>query len=259
MTELRSIYNYSDDNGNVIECAQPLDKDVHIIFRGKNNRLVLKDGAKPSPITIMFDCDHGYCELGKTAYKGQIRVGHHCQVIIGDGVTCTFSCYISTAEYTSVIVGDDCMIASGNEIRTDDAHPIFSIKTGERINMPKSIRLGRHVWLGARAAVLGGSEIGDGSVIGYASIVKGVFPNNCVIAGTPAKVVRKDIAWERPHLNLTKPYFKPDASTITKSNFWNETIDPPLIDLSRGVKVESKPHSAPLLTRLFQRLQASLK
>lgn len=230
MIELSKIYNYSDDKGNVIECIQPLDKDVKVIFRGVNNRLVLKDGARPSPVTIMFDCDNGYCEFGRNTYKGNIRVGHHCKVFIGDGVTCTFGCYISTAEHTSVTIGDDCMIASGNEIRTDDAHPIFNVKTGERLNMPKSIRLGKHVWLGARAAVLGGSTIGDGSVIGYASVVKGSFPNNCIIAGVPAKVVRRDIAWERPHLNLSKPYFKPDASAISKSPYWEETIDIPPVE-----------------------------
>jgi hypothetical protein len=36
----------------------------------------------------------------------------------------------------------------------------------------------------------------------------------------PARVIRTDIAWERPHLSLAKPYYKPDASTITKSPYW---------------------------------------
>lgn len=230
MIELDNIFNYSDENGNTIECVQPLDKGVKVIFRGSNNKLVLKDGAKPSQSTIMFDCDNGYCEFGKTAYKGNIRIGHHCKVIIGNGVTCTYPCYISTAEYTTVEVGEDCMIASANEIRSDDAHPIFNVKTGERINMPKSIRIGNHVWIGAHAAILGGTQIGDGSVVGYASVVKGSFPNNCIIAGTPAKIVRKDIAWERPHLNLAKPYFKPDASAVKKSAYWHETIDHPPVE-----------------------------
>ena len=117
------------------------------------------------------------------------------------------------------------MIASGNQIRTDDAHPIFNIETGERINMPSSISIGNHVWIGIRAVILGGTTIGDGSVIGMGSIVKDQFPNNCILVGTPAKIVRRDVAWERPHLTLSKPFYKPDASFVKKSPYWNKTIE----------------------------------
>jgi hypothetical protein len=125
-----------------------------------------------------------------------------------------------------VEIGDDCMIASRNEIRADDAHPIFSVETGRRTNMPRSIHIGAHVWLAAGAVVLGGSRIGSGSVVGLGSIVKGAVPNNCVVAGSPARVVRRDCAWERPHLSLTKPYLKPDASSVRKSRYWAMTGDP---------------------------------
>jgi acetyltransferase-like isoleucine patch superfamily enzyme len=73
--------------------------------------------------------------------------------------------------------------------------------------------------------ILGGSSIGDGSVVGLGSIVKGSFPNNCILAGSPAKTVRRDIAWERPHLTLNKPFYKPDASCVKKSDYWNKTVD----------------------------------
>lgn len=117
------------------------------------------------------------------------------------------------------------MIASSVEIRSDDAHPIFDIESENRINNSEPIIIGEHVWIGARATLLAGSNIGDGCVIGLGSIVKGFFPNNVIIAGVPARLIKKDIAWERPHLNLTKPYIKDNASTITKSGYWNKTVD----------------------------------
>ncbi|WP_404810826.1 acyltransferase [Actinobacillus pleuropneumoniae] len=92
------------------------------------------------------------------------------------------------------------MFATNNQIRTDDAHPIYDVNTGKRVNMSKDIQIGDHVWIGYGATILSGSAIGSGSVIGAGSIVRNKFPNNCVIAGTPAKVVKKDIFWERPLL-----------------------------------------------------------
>lgn len=85
--------------------------------------------------------------------------------------------------------------------------------------------IGDHVWFADQAVALGGARVGDGSVIGFRSIVTSRIPNNCIAVGSPAKVVRKNIAWERPHLSKVKPYYKPDASTVKKSKFWNLTDD----------------------------------
>lgn len=225
MPTLTKIEKYQDDKGNAVICDKTIDAHIKVVFTGSNNTLVVKSDAKVSNLSIQFDCDNGRCEIGNNAFKGSIRVGHHCTVKIGDAVTCTNGCYISTAEHSSVEIGDDCMIASGNEIRADDAHPIFDVETGERVNMPKSIKIGNHVWLGVRAVVLGGSQIGDGSVLGYGSILKGKIPNNCIAAGVPARVVKKNIAWEKPHLTLAKPYYKPNAGSIQKSRYWNMTVE----------------------------------
>jgi len=132
---------------------------------------------------------------------------------------------ISAVEYSEITIGDDCMFASQNEIKTDDSHPIFDVRTGKRINMPKSIKIGNHVWLARRAVVLGGTSIGDGSVIGYNAIAKGKIPNNCIAVGTPTRVTKRDIALERPHLSASKPYDKPDKDSIPHSEYWNLTVE----------------------------------
>lgn len=83
------------------------------------------------------------------------------------------------------------------------------------------------MWFGAQAVALAGADVGDGSVIGFRSIVNKKIPNNCIAVGSPAKVVRRNIAWERPHLSFVAPPYKPEASTVTKSEeFWNPTDEP---------------------------------
>ncbi len=45
-----------------------------------------------------------------------------------------------------------------------------------------------------RVNILENAEIGDGSIIGASSLVKGKIPNNCVVAGTPARMIRTDVS-----------------------------------------------------------------
>jgi acetyltransferase-like isoleucine patch superfamily enzyme len=47
-----------------------------------------------------------------------------------------------------------------------------------------------NVWVGAQAGILPGTRIGRNSVVGFGAICAGVFPENAVIAGNPAKIVK---------------------------------------------------------------------
>ena len=59
------------------------------------------------------------------------------------------------------------------------------------------ILIGNHVWIGYQACILGGSQINNGSIIGARSVINGIIPNNCIAVGQNARIVRKDIYWER--------------------------------------------------------------
>ena len=231
MRTLTTLEAYSDDDGNVIVSEQTYDSRIVITFRGRNNRILVAPGAKIEELRVEFDCDNGTLRLGHNRrVKGglwAIRVGQDATVAIGNNVSCTNICGISAVEGVTVRIGHDVMIATDTHIRADDGHPIFDVRTGKRVNPARSISIGNHVWLGIGAVVLAGGQIGDGSVIGWGSIVTGTIPNNCVAVGRPARVKRRDIAWERPHLALVKPYYKPDASTVRKSKYWNLTAVEP--------------------------------
>ena len=54
-----------------------------------------------------------------------------------------------------------------------------------------------HVWIGIRVTVLYNTLSGDGSIIGAESLVKSKIPNNCIAAGNPAKVIKKNVTWCR--------------------------------------------------------------
>jgi acetyltransferase-like isoleucine patch superfamily enzyme len=227
MVRVTKLAEYTDEQGNTIVYTGAQEPAVKIKFTGSNNRLVVDEKARIASLIVDFDCDNGFVQIGKNlggpAVSAAIRVGQDSTVTLGDGVSMTSVCAMSATEGTTITIGDDVMFASENQVRADDGHPIFDVRTGKRVNVSRSITIGNHVWLARGAVVLGGVTIGDGAVIGYGSIVTKTIPNNCVAAGAPAKVVRRDTAWERPHLSLVKPFYKPDASTVTRSAYWHLT------------------------------------
>lgn len=55
----------------------------------------------------------------------------------------------------------------------------------------KGIVIGNNCWIGAKVTILDGVSIGDSCVIAAGAVVKGEFPDHCIIAGVPAKIIRK--------------------------------------------------------------------
>lgn len=226
MNIISLIDSYSDQRGNRIEYRGAPISGPQVHFRGKNNKLSLDSSVRLTADTVFrFDCNNATIRIGRGlhGFAGFLRVGEDSSILIGDHVTTTSRVIIGSVEGSTVLIGDDCMISGDVQIRSDDEHPIFDVESGARINLSKSVHIGNHVWLGWGARVLGGSSIGDGSVVGFSSIVAGSFPNNCIVAGVPARLKRMNVAWERDHLTLKEPFYKPDASSISKSGYWNTT------------------------------------
>lgn len=223
--------NYEDEKGNKVIAPKELN-NIKIRFKGKNN--ILKIASKSTISNCFFDFtnSNGSCQIGENnntgSFKGFVRIGSSCTVKIGDNVTCTNDMTITTAESTKVIIGNDCMFATGNQIRSDDAHAIYDVTTCQRINISKDIIVGNHVWLAYNAILLGGTQIGNGSVVGLGSIVKGKFPNNCVITGIPARITKRNIAWERP--NVAYSDVSQNIIINKTSEYWNLTYD----DITQG-------------------------
>ena len=92
------------------------------------------------------------------------------------------------------------MFAYDVEVRTSDEHSILDATSGERINLDKSVRIGSHVWFGARSVVLKGVRVGDNSIIATGSIVSRDVGNGVVAGGIPAKEIRDGVTWDRRRL-----------------------------------------------------------
>lgn len=110
----------------------------------------------------------------------RITIGERTRV---NGVSCFCE--------TSISIGSDCIIGSSMLMDTDfhtftePNHVLYgSQKT-------KPIAIGNHVWLCGQSAVLKGCTIGNGSVVGFRALVAKSFPDDVVIAGNPATILKR--------------------------------------------------------------------
>lgn len=113
-----------------------------------------------------------YTDCGKN-----IRVGK--RVFINAG--CCFQ------DQGGIYIGDDCLIGHQVVIATlnhdlDPAH--------RKDLLPKPVKLGNNVWVGAHATILPGVTVGDNAVIAAGAVVTKDVPANTVVAGVPAKVIK---------------------------------------------------------------------
>lgn len=231
MLQRNRLERYEDDHGNEIVYDGDIhEQNIDIRFKGSNNKLIISDTADIRDLLITFAGDNGTIEIGPTAKKRaglrfELRCGHESRIWIGENVGCAGRVFISAVEGVSVTIGADVMFARNIEVRGDDTHPIFDVRTEKRVNPSKSIVVGEHVWIAKHAVVMGGASIGNGSVIGFRSIVTSAIPNNCVAVGAPARVVRRNIAWERPEVVSRRPNEEYPRKGEKSPQYWNVTAD----------------------------------
>ena len=83
-------------------------------------------------------------------------------------------------------------------LRNSDAHSIFDLQTGKRINHASDTVLGEHVWMAHGTTAMKGTRIGAHSIVGaFSAVTGGEYPPNALIAGIPAKVIRTGVIWDR--------------------------------------------------------------
>ena len=76
-------------------------------------------------------------------------------------------------------------------------HPILPELREKVYQYNASVRIGRNCWLGAGVVVLPGVTIGDNAVVAAGSVVIRDVPPDTLVAGNPARVIRKITAADR--------------------------------------------------------------
>jgi acetyltransferase-like isoleucine patch superfamily enzyme len=131
-----------------------------------------------------------------------IRCYEHGKVKIGNYNWTSLRTQIVCANY--VEIGDYCMFGRDVYISDTNEHPIDPVerlnstitfwndRTVNRYHLVDNspVRIGNNVWIGERAIILKGVQIGNNSVIAAGSVVTKDVPENMVVGGNPAKKIK---------------------------------------------------------------------
>jgi acetyltransferase-like isoleucine patch superfamily enzyme len=131
-------------------------------------------------------------KLGRWSWIGdgcKIRA-HEGEVIIGAKSVLGQECTISAFQHISI--GRECIVAD-RVMMIDFDHGVVEVERPIREQgiYKRDLRIGHNVWIGYGACLLRGVTVGDNAVIGTSAVVTADVPNDAVVAGIPAKVIRK--------------------------------------------------------------------
>ncbi len=210
-----------------------------LVNKGKGNRLyILKNGERIETdyiegLRIEFIGRNSTVEIAvdpmitfsntciKMGHDGLVKFGsskHHCRdvvvvntatnakLLIGDDFSVDGAYISNTREPNlNISIGDDCLFSSEIYFRATYGHTIYDTNTREILNKPNedSICVGNHVWICNGARVLKNSSIASNTIVGNRAIVTRCYDKeSTAIAGTPAKIVKENVNWDRRGTNM---------------------------------------------------------
>ena len=142
---------------------------VHI-SKERNAKIIFSNKvALYHDVGLYLDSENAKIFIGKNSYLNR-RTEIKCQ--------------------SSVSIGDDTAIAWDCIIMDTDYHSI----NGKVMTAP--IVIGNHVWIGCKSVILKGVNIGDNAIVAAGSVVTKDVPANCLVGGSPAKIIKTDVSWE---------------------------------------------------------------
>lgn len=129
-------------------------------------------GAVGENATILpiFNCDYG-----KNIYVGKNFLANYNVTIL---------------DIAKVHIGDYVMIGPNTMITTVN-HPLSPKGRRNHLGIAKPITIGNDVWIGANVTILSGITIGNNVIVAAGAVVTKNIPDNCVVGGVPAKIIRK--------------------------------------------------------------------
>ncbi len=111
------------------------------------------------------------------------QVDYACQMTVGENVFTNHDLHIMAGG--GITLEDGVMIGPGSSLLTIN-HDFNDI----RILVGKPIVVRKNAWIGGKAIIMPGVEIGEGAIIGSGSVVTKDMPAHSIAVGNPARVIR---------------------------------------------------------------------
>ena len=140
------------------------------------SRLFLGQGVTLQRRSLLHCGGRSWCDFG-----GEISLGDH--VLVGPNCVLYGAGIIRIGDFTHL--GPGSMVITQSGVVDDESR--FSV-TPQRIH--DSVEIGKGVWIGAGAILVGGTRLGDGCTVSPNSVVSGEYGPGTTLVGNPARVAR---------------------------------------------------------------------
>jgi acetyltransferase-like isoleucine patch superfamily enzyme len=201
LRERSGIHQSIRGKGNVFQAQEVALSNVELDIIGDDNQIIIGKGCALTNVCFRLRGSGHRIEFGENCrvsrgallwfedQNGLLQVGSNTTMV---------DVHIAVTETGSkVVIGQDCMFANDIDIRTGDSHSVIDLSTGERLNYPDNITIGRHVWIAPHSVILKGVNIGENSIIATGAVVTKSFGSGVIIGGNPAKAIKSGITWSR--------------------------------------------------------------
>lgn len=169
-------------NNNIVKINDPNFENTLIQMSGRGNAFSLKKTTSVVSGAIFY-----------IGYGGSIQIEENCEIGNGDAYIDVRGDYINKHK---VLIKKGSHIAKGIHIRQNDGQCMLDPVTKLPCNEPQDVIIGEHCWIGTRTIILKGAELPNNTIVGANSLINKKFTEeNTLIAGSPAKVIKKNVYW----------------------------------------------------------------
>lgn len=170
--------NYVCRDQKLISIGENVVINQKCVFDGEGKIEIGDNVMLGYPLSPHF---HGFYELIQARPKNS-------KISIGNGTV--FSNDITISANEEIKIGVRCLIGDRVTIMDHDGHEINPLTRCNSVGGSKPVIIGNNVWIGSLVTILKGVSIGNNSIVGANSVVTKDVPENFIVAGNPARIVR---------------------------------------------------------------------
>ncbi len=175
-------------------------------IKGRDNAIRIAGTRNPQVLDLQVFGNLNEVSIGAGSFLQNLRIEigstrwpcSRAQLRIGTGFSIASQGRLILPNSGNLLeIGDNCMFSGNVVVRGGEyPHLIFLKDSGEYLDVSDGIFIGNRVWVGEGAFIGKSATLPDDCIVGTRGVVTRRFDEpHCVIAGNPARIVKRAVQW----------------------------------------------------------------